>query len=92
MTDSSGQAAGSVNVRHALAIMQNYRTCEFTTVFRDGTPQTWPVSPSLSAMAGFYCAPASGFPRRCSISDAIPRSAFSFRIPRAADYPLREPY
>ena len=30
--------------RAALDIIRDYRTCEFTTLFRDGSPQTWPVS------------------------------------------------
>ena len=32
-----------------MAIIQSYRSCEFTTVFRDGAPQTWPVSPLFLA-------------------------------------------
>ena len=30
-----------------LDIIDNYFTCEFTTLSRDGSPQTWPASPKV---------------------------------------------
>jgi hypothetical protein len=30
-----------------LEIINEYYTCEFTTLSRDGTPQTWPVASRL---------------------------------------------
>ena len=32
---------------HALEIVHNYRTCEFTTMSKRGVPVTWPVTPLL---------------------------------------------
>jgi hypothetical protein len=53
----------------AVDIIVNYRTCEFTTLFRDGSPQTWPVSPLLLADGRFLL---------CT-SIALPQKAFNIR-------------
>ena len=73
MTDPAGQASArnfeksfpnSENISDAVAIIQSYRTCEFTTVFRDGTPQTWPVSPLLLGDGQFLLCTSIGFPQK----------------------------
>jgi len=50
-------------------IIRNYRTCEFTTLFRDGSPQTWPVGALLLEDGRFVL---------CT-SIALPQKAFNIR-------------
>ena len=60
----SEAAVRTENVYDAMAIIQSYRTCEFTTVFRDGAPQTWPVSPLLLADGRLLLCTSIGFPQK----------------------------
>jgi len=48
----------------AIEIIHEYRTCEFTTVSRDGSPQTWPVSPLLLEDGRFLIATSIGLPQK----------------------------
>ena len=48
----------------AVAIMRNYLTCEFTTVFRTGAPQTWPVSALLMNDGRLLLCTSIGFPQK----------------------------
>ena len=48
----------------AVEIIQNYRTCEFSTVLRDGTPQAWPVSPLLLDDGRILLCTSIGFPQK----------------------------
>jgi len=48
----------------ALDIIGNYRTCEFTTLFRDGSPQTWPVSARLLSDGRFLLCTSIGLPQK----------------------------
>ena len=48
----------------AVDIIVNYRTCEFTTLFRDGSPQTWPVSPLLLEDGRFLLCTSIGLPQK----------------------------
>jgi Pyridoxamine 5'-phosphate oxidase len=57
-------ASGDTTIVDALAILENYRTCEFTTVFRDGSPQTWPVSSLLLDDGRFLLCTSIGFPQK----------------------------
>ncbi len=57
-------ANGDSTIHDALAIIENYRTCEFTTVFRDGTPQTWPVSALFLRDGRFLLCTSVGFPQK----------------------------
>ncbi len=52
------------DVTAALAIVRGYRTCEFTTVSRDGMPQTWPVSALLLNDARILVSTSIGFPQK----------------------------
>lgn len=45
-------------------IIVNYRTCEFSTVFRDGSPQTWPVCPLLLEDGRFLLCTSIGLPQK----------------------------
>jgi len=48
----------------AVDIVVNYRTCEFTTLFRDGSPQTWPLSPLLLEDGRFLLCTSIGLPQK----------------------------
>jgi len=48
----------------AADIIRNYRTCEFTTLFRDGTPQTWPVGALLLEDGRFLLCTTIGLPQK----------------------------
>lgn len=48
----------------AADIIANYRTCEFTTVFKDGAPQTWPVAPLLCEDGRFLLCTSIGLPQK----------------------------
>jgi len=48
----------------AVEIIVNYRTCEFTSLFRDGSPQTWPVSPRLLEDGRFLLCTSIGLPQK----------------------------
>src|SRR6202165_1289894 len=45
-------------------IVRNYRTCEFTSLARDGSPRTWPVSPLLLGDGRFVLATSIGLPQK----------------------------
>lgn len=46
------------------AIIRAYRTCEFATLAKDGTPVAWPVSPWLRADGTFVVTTSLGFPQK----------------------------
>lgn len=48
----------------AVEIIDNYFTCEFTTLARNGSPQTWPVSPRLLADGRFLLTTCIGLPQK----------------------------
>jgi Pyridoxamine 5'-phosphate oxidase len=48
----------------ALEVIREYRTCEFTTLSRDGSPRTWPVSPLLLDNGRFLVATNIGLPQK----------------------------
>ena len=72
---------GRENVPDALAIIKSYRTCEFTTVFRDGTPQTWPVSPLLLRDGRFLLCTSIGFPQKAFNIRRNPKVSLLFSEP-----------
>jgi hypothetical protein len=45
-------------------IVANDRTCEFTTLFSDGSPQTWPVMPRLLDDGRLLLATSIGLPQK----------------------------
>src|ERR687885_1565128 len=47
------------------AVFQNFRTCELTTIGKDGTPATWPVLPFWQPDRGrFLITTSVGFPQK----------------------------
>ena len=62
--DRASTPASTGHLEDAIAIMRNYLTCEFTTVFRDGTPQTWPVSALLMHDGRLLLCTSIGFPQK----------------------------
>jgi hypothetical protein len=50
------------NIPHA--VLDAYRTCEFTTLGRDGTPLTWPVSPRRQEDGTLLVTTSIGFPQK----------------------------
>jgi Pyridoxamine 5'-phosphate oxidase len=47
-----------------LDIIDNYFTCEFTTLGRDGSPVTWPVTPRLLEDGRFLLTTSIGLPQK----------------------------
>ncbi len=76
---------GRANVRDAMGIINGYRTCEFTTVFRDGTPQTWPVSPLFLTDGRFLLCTSIGFPQKVFNIRRNPKVSLLFSDPTGAE-------
>lgn len=62
-------------------IIREYRTCEFTTVSRDGSPQTWPVVPLLLADGRFLIATSVGLPQKALNIRRNPKVSLLFSEP-----------
>lgn len=62
-------------------IIREYRTCEFTTVSGDGTPQTWPVIPLLLADGRFLIATSIGLPQKALNIRRNPKVSLFFSEP-----------
>src|SRR5690349_20635124 len=71
----------------AAAIIRNYRTCEFTTVFRDGSPQTWPVSPLLLPDNRILLRTSIGFPQKALNIRRNPKVSLLFSEPAGSGVP-----
>jgi hypothetical protein len=72
--------------RHALAvsvldIINNYRTCELTTISRDGSPKTVPVSPLLLDDGRLLVATSIGLPQKALNIRRNPRVSMLFSEP-----------
>jgi hypothetical protein len=65
----------------ALDIIENYFTCEFTTMSRDGSPQTWPVSPRLLADGRFLLTTSIGLPQKAYNIRRNPKVSMLFSEP-----------
>ena len=52
------------------AVFEEFRTCEFSTLARDGTPITWPTLPFYQAASGTFL---------ISTSIGLPQKAFNIR-------------
>lgn len=65
----------------AIAIIREYRTCEFTTVSRDGSPRTWPVSPLLLEDGRFLIATNIGLPQKALNVRRNPKVSLLFSEP-----------
>lgn len=65
----------------AVEIIENYFTCEFTTIARDGSPQTWPVSPRLLTDGRFLLTTSIGLPQKAFNIRRNPKVAMLFSEP-----------
>lgn len=65
----------------ALDIIDRYFTCEFTTLSRDGTPATWPVSPRLLADGRFLLTTSIGMPQKAFNIRRNPKVSMLFSEP-----------
>jgi hypothetical protein len=65
----------------ALDIIHGYYTCEFTTLSRDGSPQTWPVSPRLLTDGRLLVATSIGLPQKAFNVRRNPKVSLLFSEP-----------
>jgi hypothetical protein len=62
-------------------IVDNYFTCEFTTLSREGAPVTWPVTPRLLADGRFLTTTSIGLPQKAFNIRRNPKVAMLFSEP-----------
>ena len=68
-----------------VAVFHNFRTAEFTTLAKDGTPITWPVTALYDEASGtFVTATSIGLPQKAYNIRRNPRVALLFSEPRAS--------
>jgi hypothetical protein len=65
----------------ALDIINHYFTCEFTTLSRDGSPQTWPVSPRLLTDGRLLLSTSIGLPQKAFNVRRNPKVSLLFSEP-----------
>lgn len=65
----------------AVELIEKYYTCEFTTIARDGSPQTWPVSPRLLPDGRFLVGTSIGLPQKAYNIRRNPRVSLLFSDP-----------
>ena len=65
-------------------VIDKYFTCEFTTVARDGTPVTWPVSPRLMADGRFLVTTSIGLPQKAFNVRRNPKVSMLFSEPKGS--------
>lgn len=66
----------------ARAVVQEFRTCEFTTLTKDGTPSTWPVSARyLADQQRFLLTTSIGLPNKVFHIRRNPKVALLFSNP-----------
>ena len=65
----------------ALDIIDKYFTCEFTTLSRDGSPQTWPVMPRLLTDGRFLVTTSIGLPQKAFNIRRNPKVSLLFSEP-----------
>src|SRR6478752_3187690 len=65
-------------------VIDNYFTCEFTTLSRDGSPVTWPVTPRLLDDGRFLLTTSIGLPQKAFNIRRNPRVSLSFSEPKAS--------
>jgi Pyridoxamine 5'-phosphate oxidase len=64
-----------------LDIIENYFTCEFTTLARDGSPVTWPVTPRLLEDGRFLLTTSIGLPQKAYNVRRNPKVSMLFSEP-----------
>jgi hypothetical protein len=73
----------------ALNIIDKYFTCEFTTLSRDGSPVTWPVSPRLLTDGRLLLTTSIGLPQKAFNIRRNPKVSMLFSEPTGSG--IREP-
>lgn len=77
-------AAPDASDKHALEIVQRYRTCELTTIGKDGVPLTWPVCARLLADGRFLLTTSIGLPQKAFNIRRNAHVSLLFSEPRAS--------
>jgi hypothetical protein len=67
-----------------LDIINDYFTCEFTTLSRDGSPVTWPVSPRLMPDGRFLAGTSIGLPQKAFNIRRNPKVGMLFSEPKGS--------
>jgi Pyridoxamine 5'-phosphate oxidase len=62
-------------------VIDNYFTCEFTTLARDGSPVTWPVTPRLLEDGRFLLTTSIGLPQKAFNIRRNPKVGMLFSEP-----------
>ena len=62
-------------------VVDNYFTCEFTTLSRDGSPVTWPVTPRLLDDGRFLLTTSIGLPQKAFNIRRNPKVSMLFSEP-----------
>ncbi len=68
----------------ALAIVRRYRTCELSTLGKDGTPQTWPLCARLLDDGRFLLTTSIGLPAKVFNLRRNPKVSLLFSEPKAS--------
>ena len=71
----------------AIDIIDRYFTCEFTTLSREGSPVTWPVSPRLLADGRFLLTTSIGMPQKAFNVRRNPKVSLLFSEPTGSGSP-----
>ena len=70
------------------AVFREFRTTELTTVGKDGTPATWPITAVYHPDSGeFLAATSIGLSQKAANIDRNPRVSLLFSEPRASKLP-----
>jgi pyridoxamine 5'-phosphate oxidase-like protein len=73
---------------HVVSVFRAFRTCEFTTLAKDGTPVTWPTLPFFQPTTGrFLITTSIGLPDKVSNIRRNPRVSLLFSDPTASGLP-----
>jgi hypothetical protein len=64
-----------------MEIIDKYFTCEFTTLGRDGSPQTWPVTTRLLGDGRFLTTTSLGLPQKAFNIRRNPKVSLLFSEP-----------
>lgn len=70
----------------ALQIIENFRTCELTTMSRDGSPQTWPICPLLLPDGRFLICTSIGLPQKAFNIRRNPKVSMLFSEPTGSGF------
>lgn len=68
----------------ALEIVKRYRTCELTTIGKDGAPNTWPLCARLLDDGRFLLTTSIGLPQKAFNIRRNPRVSLLFSEPRGS--------